>query len=99
MLDGASLGAARYSVLIRFYACGSHTEFAGMTEKAKTVVATAAEIAYRHTMGKRVLSQMTFFSFIENGPLDMIMGTIVISNAAVMFAALLLLSPISAGYP
>eukprot|EP00439_Symbiodinium_sp_Y106_P044156 s2470_g5.t1 len=28
---------------------------------------------------------MTFFSFIENGPLDMIMGTIVISNAAVMF--------------
>ena len=29
---------------------------------------------------------MTFFSFIENGPLDMIMGTIVISNAAVMFA-------------
>ncbi|OLQ07832.1 hypothetical protein AK812_SmicGene8734 [Symbiodinium microadriaticum] len=30
---------------------------------------------------------MTFFSFIENGPLDMIMGTIVISNAAVMFAA------------
>ena len=32
------------------------------------------------------IAQMTLYNFVDGGPLDMIMGSIVISNAVVMFA-------------